>query len=121
MPYMLVVLEESAEKDKWPDDVGRERYVRMMGFYDDLKARGVVRTAESLASDRRGLRIKTRAGRTSVVDGPFAEAKEVVGGFFLLDCATWEEAIAIAKECPAAEWSTVEVRVVAPCWEDAVA
>jgi hypothetical protein len=51
-----------------------------------------------------------------VLDGPFAEAKEMVGGFFLLDCATREEAVAIARECPAAEWATVEVRATGPCY-----
>jgi hypothetical protein len=53
-----------------------------------------------------------------VLDGPFAEAKEMVGGFFLLDCKTREEAVAIAQRCPAAEWATVEVRATAPCYED---
>jgi hypothetical protein len=50
------------------------------------------------------------------MDGPFAEAKEMVGGFFLLDCATREEAVAIAGRCPAAEWATVEVRETGPCY-----
>ena len=40
----------------------------------------------------------------------------MVGGFFLLDCETREEAVAIAKQCPAAEWATVEVRAVGPCY-----
>jgi YCII-related domain len=46
----------------------------------------------------------------------FAEAKEMVGGFFLLDCKTQAEAIAIAAECPAAQWCTVAVREVGPCF-----
>ncbi len=51
-----------------------------------------------------------------MLDGPFAEAKEMIGGFFLLDCATRDEAVAIASQCPAAEWATVEVRAVGPCY-----
>jgi hypothetical protein len=58
-----------------------------------------------------------RGGRTQVVDGPFSEAKEMVGGFFLVDCDTRDEALAIAAQCPAAEWCTVEVRALAPCYE----
>ena len=58
-----------------------------------------------------------RNGRPQVLDGPFAEAKEMIGGFFLVDCNTREEAIAIATECPAAQWCTVEVRSLAPCYE----
>ena len=57
-----------------------------------------------------------RDGTARVLDGPFAEAKEMVGGFFLVDVATLEEALALAAECPAAEWCTVEVREVGPCW-----
>jgi len=62
------------------------------------------------------VRVQVRGGKASFVDGPFAEAKEMVGGFFLLDCETKEEAIAIAGECPAAEWATVEVREFGPCF-----
>ena len=57
-----------------------------------------------------------RSGKARVIDGPFAEAKEMVGGFFLVDVPTREDAVAIARECPAAEWATVEVRETGPCY-----
>jgi hypothetical protein len=53
-----------------------------------------------------------------VVDGPFAESKEMVGGFFVLDCQTREQAIAIADECPALAWATVEVREIGTCYDE---
>ena len=59
---------------------------------------------------------QVRGGSSALLDGPFAEAKEMVGGFFLLDCKTKEQAVAIARECPAAQWATVEVREVGPCY-----
>jgi hypothetical protein len=68
--------------------------------------------------------VSVNASQTSVVDGPFSEAKEMVGGFLLLTCNSREQAIALAKECPAARWATVEVRELGPCfirqrgWED---
>jgi hypothetical protein len=52
-----------------------------------------------------------------VLDGPFTEAKELIGGFFLLDCDTREQALAFANACPAAEWATIEVRETGPCYE----
>jgi hypothetical protein len=61
--------------------------------------------------------VQVRDGQTRLRDGPFAEAKEMVGGFFLLDCASRDEALAIAAQCPAAQWATVEVRAVGPCYE----
>jgi len=63
------------------------------------------------------VRVEVRGGKRTLIDGPFAESKEIVGGFFLLDCRTKEQAIAIASECPATEWATVEVREIGPCWE----
>ena len=42
----------------------------------------------------------------------------MVGGFYLLDCNSMDEAVAIAHECPAAEWATVEVRAIAPCYDE---
>jgi hypothetical protein len=87
-----------------------------MRFSAALRERGVLRASESLRfPDDDGARVQVRAGKAIVVDGPFAEAKEIVGGFLLLDCDVRSEAIAIAAECPAAEWAIVEVRKVGPC------
>ena len=91
----------------------------MLGFAEDLKARGVHKSSNALKSDAEGVRIEMRGGKRVVLDGPFAESKEIVGGFFLIDCPTKEQAIAIAHECPAAEWATVEVREVGVCFDDA--
>ena len=63
------------------------------------------------------MRVQVRAGERRLVDGPFSEAKEMVGGFFLIDCASQDEALVVAAECPAAAWATVEVRPIAPCYE----
>jgi hypothetical protein len=117
MPYMLLIHEPVGQRQTRTLAEGQAVYDRMLRFADGLKSRGVLRAVESLASqDERAVRIEVREGRAQVVDGPFAEAKEMVGGFFLLDVESREEAMAIARECPAAEWATVEVRAVAPCY-----
>ena len=82
-----------------------------------LEARGVLRASASLTSSADAVRVHTHEGRPTLIDGPFAEAKEMIGGFFLLDVATREEAIAIAAECPAAEWCSVEVRKLGACYD----
>ena len=117
MPYLMLIVEDPDLRRSRKTDEGKRAYDRMSGFADGLKARGVLRACESLTSDANGTRIQVRGGKRSVVDGPFAESKEIVGGFFLLDCKTKEEAVAIAGECPATEWATVEVREIGPCWE----
>ena len=116
MPYMLLIQEPVGQRQARSVAEGHAVYDRMVQFADSLKQRGVLLAVESLASQDKATRVKVSNGRTSVVDGPFAEAKEMVGGFFLVNCATREEAVAIARECPAAEWATVEVRATGPCY-----
>lgn len=117
MPYMLLIHEPVGQRQTRTLAEGQAVYDRMVRFADELKSRGVLRAVESLASqDERAVRIKVREGRAQVLDGPFAEAKEMVGGFFLIDVASRDEAMAVARECPAAEWATVEVRAVGPCY-----
>ena len=116
MPYMLLIHEPVGQRATRTRAEGEAVYERMLRFAGDLKERGVLRAVESLASQDQATRVKVSNGRAQVLDGPFAEAKEMVGGFFLLDCETREEAVAIAKQCPAAEWAMVEVRAVGPCY-----
>ena len=115
VPYLLLILEEGEDRRTRSEEEGRDYYERMVRFGESLKARGIHRASDALKTD--AIRVAVRDGRQSVVDGPFAEAKEIVGGFFLLDCGK-AEALALAGECPAAEWATVEVREVGRCWEE---
>lgn len=116
MPYMLLIVEPPRQRAERGHAAGVEAYDKMLRFAAGLQERGVLRAVESLLSDAKGVRVQVRDGRQRLIDGPFTEAKEMVGGFFLLDCATREEAIAIATECPAAAWCSVEVRELGPCW-----
>ena len=118
MPYMLLIVEPAEARRSRPATEGQVAYERMLRFGEGLKARGILKASDSLKSDVEGVRIRGKGSKRVVVDGPFAESKEIVGGFFLLDCATKEEAVAIAGECPATEWATVEVREIGRCWED---
>jgi hypothetical protein len=116
MPFLLLITEEPGTRDQ-PSAVGKDRFDRMMSFSALLRERGVLRASESLRlPEEDGARVRVRAGKRIVVDGPFAEAKEIVGGFFLVDCASKDEALAIAAECPAAAWATIEVRKVGSCF-----
>jgi len=117
MPYMLLIVEDGERRRRRSAADGRAAQDRMQRFSEALESRGLLKARDSLRSDVEGVRIAVRDGKRLVVDGPFAESKEIVGGFFLIDCRTKEEAVAIASECPATEWATVEVREIGPCWE----
>ena len=116
MAYMLLILETEENRRNRPLDTGRVAYDRMLAFGRSLSERGVLIASDALRAD--ATRLEIRHGKAVVQDGPFAEAKEMVGGFFLLDCATKAEAMSLARDCPAAEWAIVEVREVGMCWED---
>jgi hypothetical protein len=117
MAYMLLIIEPAGQRQSRTEAEGRALYERMLRFSAELKSRGLLRMSQSLKTETNGARVRVRADTPTVVDGPFAEAKEMVGGFFLLECETRAQAIAIARECPAAEWATVEVRELGPCFE----
>lgn len=117
MSYALLIVEPAGQRQGKTDSEGREHYDRMLRFSADLKDRGLLTLSQSLKADGEGVRVKIRGETRSIVDGPFTEAKEMIGGFFLLTCQTREQAVAIAAECPAAKWATVEVRELGPCFE----
>jgi len=115
MAYLLLIMEPRDQRRQRSPEEAQAAYAQMVAFGEGLKARGLLRASESLRPDSDGVRVQVRGGKPLLRDGPFTEAKEMVGGFFLLDCQTKEQAIAIAGECPAAQWATVEVRELAPC------
>jgi hypothetical protein len=120
MAYMLLMIEPPQQRRTRTEAEGRAVYERMVQFGQGLRDRGLLIASESLQSQNGAARVQVRNGKAQVMDGPFSEAKEMVGGFFLVDCQTREEALAIAAQCPAAQWCTVEVRALAPCYDDSV-
>ena len=117
MSYMLLIQEAVGQRATRTDEEGRALYDQMLRFGDALREEGVLLGAQSLAPLSRATRVRVEDGKARAVDGPFAEAKEMIGGFFHVDVATQEEAVALAARCPAAAWATVEVRALAPCYE----
>jgi len=118
MAYMLLILEKHGDRQARGPEDGKEAYAAMLRFRDDLKSRGLHISSDALRGDYQGVRVGQRDGRRVVVDGPFVESKEMIGGYFLVNCVTKEEAVGVAAECPASAWATVEVREIGTCFED---
>ncbi|WP_018078036.1 YciI family protein [Thiobacillus denitrificans] len=116
MRYMLMIVEPRGQRDTRSEDEGRALYAEMVEFGQGLAARGQLVASESLRPDSHGVRVQRRGEASALVDGPFAEAREMVGGFYLIECANRDEAVRIAENCPAARFATVEVRECAPCY-----
>ena len=82
-------------------------------WVDNLQAQGIWLTGDQLAPPRRARSVRVRGGKKMVTDGPFAETKEAIGGFDLIQCDSLDEAVEIAATHPMAEAGTIEVR---PLW-----
>ena len=123
MAYMLLIVEPRGQRASRSSDEAHLRYDEMLAFGQDLQERGLLRASESLRSDEHAVRVSLADDATQLRpqqqpqlrDGPFAETKEMIGGFYLIDVATRDEAVAIASRCPAARWASIEVRECAPC------
>ncbi len=105
--FTLLMMEASDLSD--PD---RAKYREMVAYDEVLKREGPYLESSQLGLDPPAARVEARNGKTLVTDGPFAEAKEIAGGYYVIEAAGREEAIEIAKRCPHAKWGTVEVREV---------
>lgn len=114
MPQMLLIVEPIGQRAERGRVAGEAVYQRMLDFTAELKEAGLLLASNSLGTPAR--RMHKRGSGTEVWDGPFAEAKEMVGGFFLLDTEDPAVAMSWAERCPAAEWATVEIRGVGPCY-----
>ena len=114
MKFMLLVCWGTDEMDAQTEPDPTERVEpESFPWLDDVQAQGKWVTGDQLAPPRRAKSVRVRDGRTMVTDGPFAETKEAVGGFDIIECDSLEEAVEIASGHPAARIGTIEVR---PLW-----
>jgi hypothetical protein len=111
MRFMMFMIPNISDDD-WTPSV---EAVRAMGQYnEELAKAGVLLALDGLHPSSAGVQVSFPGGKATVTDGPFAEAKEIVGGYWLIDVKSKEEAVEWAKRVPAGEGNVVEVRQI---WE----
>ena len=89
-----------------------EAVAAMMKYNEELKKAGVLVTLDGLHPPSMGVRVSFESGHPIVTDGPFTESKEVIGGYWMIEVKSREEAIAWARRCPASNNETIEIRQV---------
>jgi hypothetical protein len=112
MRFMMLMIPkgyEDAAPGTMPD---AKRVEAMMKYNESLQKSGVLLALDGLHPPSMGARVTFPGGKATVSDGPFAEAKEVLGGYWMLQVRSREEAIEWAKRCPASENETIEIRQV---------
>jgi hypothetical protein len=113
--YLVLIYSNPASREIWEgfsDDQRAEGYRYYAALTEELAAAGELIVSEALADPSLTTRVSVRDGQTLTSDGPFAETKELLGGFFLLECQSRERAVEIAARVPEAELGLVEVRPV---------
>ncbi|HVP29327.1 MAG TPA: YciI family protein [Myxococcota bacterium] len=112
MRFMMLMIPkgyETAEPGTVPDAKAVEA---MMKYNEELQRAGVLLALDGLHPPSTGARVSFAGGKPTVTDGPFAEAKEVVGGYWMIQVKSREEAIAWARRCPGGDNEVIEIRQV---------
>ena len=110
MRFMLQVITKPYEEPTPPEEA--ERVSAMMRYNEDLHKAGILLALDGLDTPSTGARITYPGGKAQVKDGPFPEAKEVLGGYWIIDVRSRDEAIEWAKRAPMSEEEVIEVRHV---------
>jgi hypothetical protein len=110
--FMLMVYEDDKERVENMD----ERMPDCAAYVQAMTKAGIYVSGDRLRGADTATTVRATGGRTEVVDGPYAEAKEQLGGFHIIDVPDLDAALAWAARCPAAARGAVEVRPVGPLW-----
>ena len=110
MKYILLCYDDAEAWERAGEGALREAMQEAVRLTHELHARGQYVMAAPLEPASTSRSVRVRDGRSHVTDGPFAEAREVLGGFYVIDVDSYQEAIAIAARHPGARVGTVEVR-----------
>jgi len=108
MRYMLLLYISERPEPGTPE--AAEEFDKIRVFHRECQERGVLESSEPLQEPGTATTIRVRGGRKLATDGPFAETKEWLGGYFILDCQNLDEALELAAICPTAASGSVEVR-----------
>jgi hypothetical protein len=111
MQYLVLIYSEEPASPPPPEAVAQigAEYGRFTGM---LRERGAFVGGEELQPTSTATTVRVREGRALITDGPFAETKEALGGFYLIEAKDLDEAIELAGQCPGAQWGSIEVRPV---------
>jgi hypothetical protein len=110
MKFLCLAYEEERVLNALNEDEWRALRDETLAYVDGLRASGHLIDTRPLQSATTASTVRVRGGRTSITDGPFAETKEQIGGYFLIEAGSIDEARAIAARWPSARFGTIEVR-----------
>jgi hypothetical protein len=114
MRYLLMISSDESALEGVTPEAGQAMMGEYFAFQEEMASRGVLQGGERLQPTSDATTVRVRDGETLTTDGPFAETKEQIGGYYVVDCKDLDEAIEVAAKIPGARMGSVEVR---PIWE----
>ena len=114
MQYLLLIYRSESEWARTSEEEKGEIFQEYMTFARDIRTKGNYLGGEALHPVETAKTVRVRNGRVVTTDGPFAETKEQLGGYFLVEAKSLDEAIAIGSRIPAARTGSIEVRQILP-------
>lgn len=112
MRYLLMIYGDPAVYANMSPSEGQAEFGSYMRFNQEAAARGVLRSGEQLQPANLATTVRLRDGKMLLTDGPFAETKEVLGGYYIIECASLDEAVEWAGKLPVAAHGSIEVRPI---------
>lgn len=112
MKFLCLAYEEQRVLDELSEPEWHLLRAETIGYVERLRRNGHLIDTRPLQSATRASTVRVRNGKPTITDGPFAETKEQIGGYFLIEAADYEEALRIAGEWPSARFGTIEVRPI---------
>ncbi len=114
MQYLLLIYENEKDWSALPEEERARSFEEYMAFAGRLHAQGRLLAGEALESVETATTVRVRHGETLATDGPFAETREQLGGFFMVEAEDLDHAVRLATEIPGARLGAIEIRPVMP-------
>jgi hypothetical protein len=112
MQYLLLIYDREQDRIEAPPAAGEALYGEYLALVHELRAAGKYVGGNPLQPTATATTVRVRDGKTQMTDGPFAETKEQLGGYFLIEAADLDEATRIAARLPTARFGSIEVRPI---------
>jgi hypothetical protein len=112
MQYLLLVYTDPSLLEQVPEERFATEMRHCLQHADQMQQQGTLKAFQQLEAPAQARSVRVRGGRTTILDGPFAETKEVLAGFNLIEASSMDEAVRIAQEFPWTQYGCIEVRPV---------
>jgi len=112
MQYLLLIYQNEAEVEKFSDGATKQVHADYMAFTQSIVQSGHLKAGDALQRSSTATTVRVRNGKTLTTDGPFAETREQLAGYYLVEAKDLDQAVTLAERIPSAKFGSVEVRPI---------